>query len=219
MRLLVLTALAATTLAAEPGFESLFDGKTLSGWSVLPRKNAEGSWVVENGALRPEGKPGSLASEREYGDFDLRLEWKIAKLGNSGVYYRGGGDNPTATAIEYQLADNARPPSQQYPDRRCGAAYGLYAPSKDATRPVGQWNTARIVAKGSHVQHWLNGVKIADFDTESEEFRIRLAASKFSKEPAFARARSGKIILQDHASAVWFKNIRIRSPIMSPERQ
>jgi len=211
MRFLVIAALAATTLAAEPGFESLFDGETLIGWSVVPRKNAEGGWVVEDGALKPEGKPGSLASARTYGDFDLRLEWKIAKLGNSGVYYRGGADNPTATAIEYQLADNARPQSQQNPDRRCGAPYGLYSPSQDATRPVGEWNTTRIVARGSHIEHWLNGVKIAEFDLDSEDFAARLAASKFSETEDYAKARRGKIILQDHASAVWFKNIRIRS--------
>ena len=211
MRLAILIALTAGALAAEPGFDSLFDGKTLAGWSVISRKNVEGSWLVEDGALKPEGKPGSLASQREYGDFDLRLDWKIAKLGNSGVYYRGGTDNPTATAIEYQLADNERPPSQQYSDRRCGAAYGLYPPIEDATRPIGQWNTLRIAARGSHIEHWLNGVKVADFDTDSDDFSARLAASKFSKQPGFAKARRGKIILQDHASAVWFKNIRIQS--------
>lgn len=209
---LLLLILAGSTLAAESGFEPLFDGKTLEGWTVLPGERPSGAWFVEAGILKPEGRPGNLATEGVYGDFDLRLEWKIAKLGNSGVFYRAPSTgSPSGAAIEYQLADNDREASQKYPNRRCGAAYGLYVPKVDASNAPGEWNSLRIVARGDHVQHWLNDHKVIEFDLASEDFRSRVASSKFSRNASFAKARRGRIVLQDHASAVWFRNIRIRS--------
>jgi len=208
---LLLLILALNAPGAEPGFQPLFDGSTLQGWTVLPGKRPSGAWVVESGMLKPEGRPGNLATEGVYGDFELRLEWKIAKLGNSGIFYRvPPADNPSGAAVEYQLADNEREASRKHANRKSGAAYGLYAPKVDASNAPGEWNTLRIVARGDQLQHWLNGRKVAEFDLASDDFRARVASSKFSKNASFARARSGRIVLQDHASAVWFRNIRIR---------
>ena len=210
MRLaLALLALHAAALSAEPGFEALFDGSTLSSWTVLPREEPSGGWRVEDNVLVVEGRPGNLATSDQFADFDLRLEWKLGELGNSGVFYRfEGTGNPVAAAIEFQLADNARVASQQHANRRAGSAYGLYAPQGDWSRPPGEWNTLRVVARGDHVEHWLNGRKVVEFDLGSPDFAARARAA--GKDEAFARARSGRIVLQDHASRVWFRNIRIR---------
>lgn len=210
MRLaLALLALHGVALAGEPGFEPLFDGSTLSGWTVHPRAETSGGWRVENDVLLVEGRPGNLATSEDYGDFDLRLEWKLGELGNSGVFYRfAGTGNPNGAAIEYQLADNARPASQQHANRRAGSAYGLYAPRDDRSPAPGEWNTLRVVARGDRVEHWLNGRKVVEFDLGSPDFAARARAA--GKDEAFARARSGRIVLQDHASRVWFRNIRIR---------
>jgi len=206
---LALLALHGAALAAEPGFEALFDGSTLSGWTVLPREEPTGGWRVENNVLLAEGRPGNLATSDQFANFDLRLEWKLGKLGNSGVFYRfAGTGNPIATAIEYQLADNARPASQQHANRRAGSAYALYAPQGDWSRPPGEWNALRVVARGNRVEHWLNGQKVVEFDLSSPDFAARAQAA--GKDGAFARAKTGRIVLQDHASRVWFRNIRIR---------
>lgn len=208
---LLLLATAACW-AAEPGFAPLFDGTSLAGWSVLPRENGDGRWIVTDSVLTVEGRPGSLATDGQYGDFDLRLEWKIAPLGNTGVFYRvPETGNPVNDAIEYQVADNERPASRKHPDRRCGAAYGLYTPTEDAARPPGEWNALRILAHGPQVEHWLNGRKVASFEIGSEDFLRRVAASKFAKHPAFAKARLGRIVLQDHGGRVAFRNVRIRT--------
>jgi hypothetical protein len=192
-------------------FMPLFDGKTLDGWRVLPGKEPSGQWVVEDGALKPEGKPGSLATARAFGDFELVVEWKTAPDGNSGIYYRvpPSAQSATGAAIEYQLADNARKASQEFPDRRNGAAYGLYPPSEDASKPVGEWNESRILADGKHIEHWLNGKKVADFEIGSDDWNQRLAASKF-ENAAFGAAPRGRIVLQDHGQAVWFRSVRLR---------
>ncbi|MDE0106615.1 MAG: DUF1080 domain-containing protein [Bryobacterales bacterium] len=210
MRLaLALLALHGAALCAEPGFETLFDGSTLSGWTVLPREEPSGGWRVEDNVLLVEGRPGNLATSDEFADFDLRLEWKLGELGNSGVFYRSvGTGNPALAAIEYQLADNARPASQQHANRRAGSAYGLYAPQVDSAPQIGAWNTLRVVARGDRVEHWLNGQKVVEFDLGSPDFAARARAA--GKDEAFAQARSGRIVLQDHASRVWFRNIRIR---------
>lgn len=205
-----LLAIIGLCQAAEPGFEPLFDSRTLDGWITLARNEATGAWKVAESILYVEGRPGNLATDTDYSDFDLRLEWKVRALGNSGVFYRvADGGSAFRGAIEYQLADNAREASQAHPDRRAGAAYGLYPPTQDCARPPGEWNALRIVVRGSEASHWLNGCKVAEFQIGSDEFNRR-AAAKFPNEKRFAVARTGRIVLQDHASAVWFRNIRIR---------
>lgn len=208
--LLVLLLAASQCLAEDSGFTPLFDGETLHGWTLVPRERPSGQWRFEGATLVVEGRPGNLASDEEYGDFDLRLEWKIGPMGNGGVFYRvAGPGNPASTAIEYQIADNGRKASVENADRRSGAAYGLYAPSEDVSRPPGAWNSLRIVAQGRHVEHWLNGHKVAAFEIDSDDFRRRVAA-KFPGRAGFGAARRGRIILQDHGSTVWFRNARIQ---------
>ncbi len=209
--LLLLLALASAPVlaSAEGDFTPLFDGATLEGWQVETRQGVSGGWTAGQSELQVEGRPGNLSTVALFGDFELRLEWRIKKLGNSGVFYRvAERGNPANTAIEFQIADPARPASQQHADRLPGAAYGLYAPTGDAARPPGQWNAMRIVARGPRVEHWLNGRKVVEFDLASEEFARRAEAA--GKAAGFAQAKRGRIVLQDHASSVRFRDIRIR---------
>ncbi len=209
--LLLLVIAAPQCLADEPGFAPLFDKETLAGWTLLPREQSSGEWRIEGDSVVADGKPGNLATNQEFGDFDLRLEWKIGRMGNSGVFYRvAKPGNPASAAIEYQIADNARKASVENPDRRAGAAYGLYAPPEGVSRPPGEWNSLRIVARGHYVEHWLNGHKVADFEIGSDDFRRRVTA-KFPDQADYAAARRGRIVLQDHGSKVWFRNARIRT--------
>ena len=208
--LVVLLLAAPQCVADEPGFTPLFRGEALTGWTLLPREQPSGQWRFEGGNLVVDGRPGNLATDEEYGDFDLRLDWKIGPMGNSGVFYRvAEPTKPVSTAIEYQIADNSRDASVENPDRRSGAAYGLYAPAEGVSRPPGEWNSLRIVAQGRHIEHWLNGHKVAAFEIGSDDFRRRVAA-KFPGRAGFAAARRGRIILQDHSSTVWFRNARIQ---------
>jgi hypothetical protein len=201
------------------GFVSLFDGRTLQGWHGY-RKQGQPiqGWEVIDGAIVRTGAGGDLVSDRSYGDFELRIDWKISPGGNSGIFYRGdestGGESEAEiyhTAIEYQVLDNDRhPDGKNGRDRWASALYGLYAPDKIATRPVGEWNQTRIVVRGNHVEHWLNGEKVVDCEIGSPDWKARVAASKFKEWPSFATLRSGVIGLQEHGDAVSYRNIRIR---------
>jgi len=196
---------------AKQGFQPLFDGKSTTGWYLVKPERAKGEWVAEDGCLTTKGRPWELATEKVYGDFELRFEWKLAPGGNSGVLYRVvKGTHPPTSGPEYQLLDNERHGSDQVATRKTAAAYAIYAPERDATKPAGEWNTARIIVRGNHVEHWLNGERVLAFEMNTPEWNALVAKSKFAKYPRFAKAREGHIVLQDHASPVWFRNLRIR---------
>ncbi len=214
-----LTAASPNSLSAREraeGFELLFDGETTHGWFLLRPADADGKWIVEDGCLVPRDRPRELASNKTFDDFELRFEWKIAPGGNSGVMYRvEKGYHAPTTGPEYQLLDDERHKVGSIPDRKTAAAYGIYPPEKDATKPAGEWNTARIIVRGDHVEHWLNGVKVLAYEMHSHDWKTRVAKSKFAKHPQYGRARSGHIVLQDHGSGVWFRGIRFRK--LEPE--
>lgn len=156
---------------------------------------------------------GDLVSLPSLENFELDFEWKIAPGGNSGVFYRVNPDLGPAyeSGPEYQILDNKGHPDGRNPLTSAGSAYGLYAPSQDASKPAGEWNSGKIVVDGSHVEHWLNGVKILEFTMGSEEWAARVAASKFAAWPGFGVQKSGHIVLQDHGAEVAFRAIRLRA--------
>lgn len=223
MKLFGIAALAALSLCAADGpWISLFDGKTMTGWRGF-RGAADPVWMVKDGALIVDrkgvpGTPGngksSLLSERAFGDFELEWEWKNAPGGNSGLFYRATEEEerPQWTAVEYQLLDGAaHPDGKNGPDRWSGAAYALYAPAADAkTRPVGEWNRSRIVARGTHVEHYLNGKLACTFEFGSADWKKRVAAGKFAEYQKFGVAARGHIALQDHGHFTAFRAIRVR---------
>lgn len=200
--------------ADETGFAPLFDGRSLAGWHLY-RKAGEPivGWEAADGAIVRTAPGGDLISDRQYGDFDLRFEWKISPGGNSGVFYRATEDEEAAywTGIEYQVLDDDRhPDGRNGPDRHAAAVYGMYPPEGAATAPVGEWNHGRIVARGARVEHWLNGAKVAEYALWTPEWKARVAATKFKDWPGYGMARRGHIGLQDHGDEVSYRNIRIK---------
>ncbi|MBN2450681.1 MAG: DUF1080 domain-containing protein [Lentisphaeria bacterium] len=210
-----LWALAGCCLA--PGWcgeepVSLFDGETLAGWTRANGQPVSGGWVVEEGLLQRKSKAGDLFTAREYADFTFEIEWKVAVKGNSGIKYRFTRYEGMQNGPEYQLLDDDGHPDAKAGegDRRTACLYDiLKADTADVVRPAGEWNTTRIVARGSVVEHWLNGKMVLRYDADTDAFREAVQRSKFSKVPDYGAKRSGRIMLQDHGDPVWFRNIRI----------
>jgi hypothetical protein len=199
----------------------LFDGTSLSAWRGYKSSAAPDGWTIENGALAKDGHVGDLITRDQFGDFELELEWKIGRAGNSGIFYRGiedadfkgpaNDDRIYTTGPEYQLLDDNEAADNKSRLTCAAAAYGLYPSPPGHLKPVGDWNKARIVARGAHVEHWLNDAKVVEYELWSADWEAKVAATKFKAWPKFGRAARGHIGLQgDHAGALAFRNIRIR---------
>jgi hypothetical protein len=221
-------ALAVSTLvAAEPkpntlstaeksaGWKLLFDGKSLDGWRGYKAEKIGDGWAVQDGAitLTKEKGAGDLMTKEDFGDFELAFDWKITETGNSGVIYRVGlGDNaPYRTGPEYQVLDNIKATDNKKPNHLAGSLYDIgAAPGADWVKPVGEWNTGKIVVRGWKVEHWLNGKKVIAIDLASAEGKAAIAESKFKTWPKFASLARGHIALQDHGHVVSFRSIKVR---------
>jgi hypothetical protein len=179
------------------GFTSLFNGQNLDGWKH------SGNWMVEDGVITRQGKGGSLVytDAKIPDDFELRFDWKVAKGSNSGVYYR-------PTQYEYQILDNAVHADGKNPRTSAASLYFCMQPSVDATEPVGQWNSARVVCKGTVIQHWLNGVKVIHFDYNDPKWKFNVEMLR--QRGGDLAARGANLSLQDHGDPVWYRNIRLR---------
>lgn len=224
-RALSVTACLLTSTGSagqEPGdWVRLFNGENLDGWRSYGEAVPRSAWIVADGAITldaddttTEMTGGDLITEQQFENFELELEWKISTGGNSGVFFgvREIPEHAVAylTGIEMQVLDNAGHADGERPETSAGSCYALYAPLRDVTRPVGEYNQARIVARDGLVEHWLNGEKIVEYDMNSEDWAERIGASKFAGWEHFGRYRRGHIALQDHTDPVWYRNIRIR---------
>lgn len=200
------------------GWRLLFDGHSLAGWRSLSSAEPGAGWKVMGGAIVRTGRSGDLVSNDEFGDFELSIDWKVEDATNSGILYRVAlGEKQTYyTGPEYQLLDNIKGADRFNPKHLAGALYDLVAPPKDYTQPVGSWNHTRIVVRGWHIEHWLNGEKIVDIDLGSPEGRALKMHSKFNVMPHFAAYPRGHIALQDHDNMVAFRNIKIRDLAGAP---
>lgn len=210
------TKSSSATGAAKPadneGWTSLFDGRSLEGWRTYASEQPPAGWSVANGVLARTGDGGDLMTTRTFGDFVLELDFRIAEGGNSGIMYRvtTEGERPYWSGPEYQILDNARhPDAKNGPDRLTGANYDLIPPGRNVSKPAGEWNTARIVVRGNHVEHWLNGEKVVEYEFGSPAWTRLVADSKFNAWPMYGKAPRGHIVLQDHGDHVEFRNIRI----------
>lgn len=196
------------------GFRLLFDGKTTMGWRGWKRATVPKAWGVRDAALAlvPGEDGGDLCTLEEFDNFELRLEWKVEPGGNSGIFYRATEDYGGAaeTGPEFQILDDERHPNGKTPETSAGAAYALYAPTKKVVKPAGEWNYTRIIAQGTRVEHWMNGVKIVEYEIGSEDWKARVSKSKFASLPEFGRKPKGRIVFQDHGYKVWFRSIRIK---------
>jgi hypothetical protein len=230
--LLAAAAAAAPAPAAEPntltdaekqaGWRLLFDGKSTTGWRGYKKDAMPPGWQVIDGALvRVSGGAGGkgagggddIVTLEQYGDFELLLDWKIVdKAGNSGLILRASEDAVTSwhTGPEMQILDNAAYPGRSVKEL-AGACYDLYAPPKDVSHPRGEWNSVRVVAKGPHIEHWLNGEKLVEYVLGSDDWNERVANSKFKDMPHFHKPPlKGHICLQDHTARIEYRNIKLR---------
>jgi 3-keto-disaccharide hydrolase len=204
-----------TAKEKKEGWKLLFDGKTTDSWRTY-KNLPDDSWKVINGELYckldSEGvtKRSDLITKDQYTSFEMQLDWKVAREANSGVLYHvvETHDGTYETGPEYQLIDDAI--SDLEPWQKSGADYAMHPPLKLAAKPVGEYNHTKIVVNGSHVEHWLNGEKVADFYAWTPEWQKLKATGKWKDYPDYGNAKSGFIALQDHGGGIWFKNIKIR---------
>ncbi|GAB3780068.1 hypothetical protein GCM10028818_31600 [Spirosoma horti] len=225
---------APNTLSAQEkkdGWKLLFDGKTTNGWrgaykDAFPAKG----WNVADGLLTIQKSDGSesqsfgdIVTDGEYSDFDLMFDFKLTEGANSGVKYFVAEQSPkpkgSAFGLEFQVLDDDKHPDAKLGrdgNRTVGSLYDLIPASSKKANPIGEWNTGRVVSKGQHVEHWLNGKKVVDYERGSEKFRQLVAMSKY-KAPEynangrFGEAPKGHILLQDHGNQVSFRNIKIKT--------
>lgn len=194
------------------GWRLLFDGKTTRGWRGFRQQTLPGGWKAVDGALTRVGPATDIVTNGEFGDFELVVEWKVGRSANSGILYRATEDVEVIwhAAPEYQVIDNAYKEPLK-PVQTAGANYDLHVPSRDVTKPVGSWNQTRLFVKGAHVEHWLNGVKVVEYELWSDDWEKRVKVSKFKDYPQYGRAKRGRIGLQDHGDMVAYRNIKIRA--------
>jgi len=217
---LTLALVAALAACASPGsagdddgWRPLFDGHSTAAWRGYRRPDVPAGWQVVDGALTRVEPAGDLVTVEQFGDFELAFEWQIAPGGNSGVMFHVSEDHeaPWETGPEYQILDDAAHRDGLDPRTSAGANYALHTPEADEARPAGEWNEARLVVRGPHVEHWLNGAKLLEYELWSDDWSQRVAASKFGAMPDYGTRPRGHIVLQDHGDRVAYRNIRVRT--------
>jgi sugar phosphate isomerase/epimerase len=195
------------------GWQLLFDGKDLSQWRNFKQEGLSEKWVIEDGAIKLSGAGGGdILTKARYQDFDLRLDWKIAEGGNSGVLILADetGEHIYSHAPEIQILDNERHPDNKLDTHRSGSLYDMIASPAASHRIAGEWNQLRILLDQGQLTVWQNGVQTASVKIHGPEWQRLVAASKFADWPGFAANSSGHIGLQDHGDVVWFKNLKIK---------
>lgn len=200
------------------GFRWLFDGTSTRAWRGYHMDSMPTGWQVRDSALvrvSPDGAAGDIVSRDTFASFELRLDWKLEPGGNSGIMYhvrdaQSDSEETYMSGPEMQVLDDSG-----YADGRnrltsAGADYGLYPSPAGVVRRPGQWNEVRIIVNGPHVEHWLNGVKVVEYELGSPDWQAKVAASKFHQWPQYGMSRAGHIALQDHSGPVAFRDIRIK---------
>lgn len=220
---LITIALAARALyASEPntltpeektaGWKLLFDGKSTAGWRAMEKDTMPEGWVAEDGALHRKSRSTDIVTTDKFDDFDLLFEWKISAGGNSGLKYfikekRDGGLG--AVGHEYQCIDDGKAADGKIPTHLTASLYDVIVPKNNHPSPQGEWNTSRVLVKGNHVEHWLNGEKTVEYELGSDELKALVGKSKFKGSPYYTSKIKTLILLQDHGNEVWFRNLKI----------
>ena len=220
-----------TNKEIQQGWMLLFDGKSINQWRGRGKDHlTPKNWKIKQGLLTIEeidknkkGHAGDIITKKRYGNFELKLDYKITEGSNTGIKYfvseNLAGYEGIPLGLEYQIIDdapwlNAEKPIKQ--SHTVASLYDMIASQNKRVNPPGQWNHVRIFSKDSHVEHWLNGIKVVEFQRGSEEFKALVAKSKYARFKGFGLVKKGNILLQDHfgtpghPSKVCFKNIKIR---------
>jgi hypothetical protein len=208
------------------GWQLLFDGKTIQHWHNYGKTTIGQSWVVSDGAIHLDARPGKdghwqaadggdIISNESYQNFEFSVDWKIDTCGNSGIFFNVVEDTAKydygwKSGPEMQVLDNACHPDAKITKHRAGDLYDLISCKTETVKPGLQWNTAKIISKSGHLEQWLNGVKVVEVQMFTPEWEQLIAGSKFKEWPGFGKSDSGRIGLQDHGNKVWFKNIKIK---------
>lgn len=231
MKRYILSALVVAALAtgcsstksqssSNKGFTPLFDGKTTTGWHTYKKTVVGEAWKVEDGVLRfdpaarKNGGGGDLVTDKEYSNFHLKIDWKVAPGANSGIIYYVKEDpqygQTYSTGLEMQVLDNDGHPDGKITKHRSADLYDLVKSTSEPVKPVGEWNTAEIISKDGKLEHYLNGVKVVSTTLWDDNWKSLVAGSKFATWKDWGTFKSGKIALQDHGNEVWFRNIMIK---------
>jgi len=206
------------------GWQLLFDGTTAAGWHKYGNAPVGAAWKIADGAMyldtssKKDGKVvggGDIVTDEDYDNFHLKMEWKIAPGGNSGIMFYVIDDSvkykhPYETGPEMQVLDNALHNDSQYPKHRAGDLYDLIASTRETVKPAGEWNLAEIKCVNGKLDLYLNGENNVSVQLWDDSWKKMVAASKFKEWPDFATFKKGKICLQDHDNQVWYRNIMIR---------
>jgi hypothetical protein len=195
------------------GWVLLFDGSSTDGWRGYKKEKCPEGWRADGGALVCTGAGGGdLVTAEEFENFELALEWKVPRGGNSGIMFRvvEGEGASYMSGPEYQLLDNEAHKVGWDAPNAAGSCYALYPCEKNKAKPAGEWNTAKIVQDGGKVEHWLNGEKVCAYEIGSDDWKKKVAASKFKSWPQFAASAKGRICLQEHGNRVEFRSIKLR---------
>lgn len=213
------------------GWILLFDGNSFNGWHGLGQDVFPSThWVIDNGTIKrvakedvpslPDGKPapgGDIITDHTWRDFEFSFEWKVSSGSNSGIKYnvseefsasRGSGRG--ALGWEYQVIDDEGYPGGLKPYHQAGGLYDMIEATNKTLKPVGQWNKSKIVFVGNHGEHWLNDIKVVEYDMDTAEFEALFAKSKYFKIPNFKEKKKGSIVLQDHGNAAWYRNLKLK---------
>ena len=199
------------------GWKLLFDGKTTHGWRGYKKPAfPEKGWKIEDGILKKVGgeRGGDIITDEKLDDFELTWEWRVGAKGNNGLKYLVTEDRPSAPGHEYQMIDDKGNPDAANGAKRLTASfYDVLPPSSESLpKPAGEWNLSGIVVVGNHVEHWLNGRKVLEYELGSAAVRAAVASSKFKDAAGFGTKIKGHIMLTDHGDECWFRNIKVRAP-------
>lgn len=202
-------------VADSSNWEVLFDGSSVAHWRGFRSDSfPDQSWDSRNNILQTiEGaQPVDLITRDEYPDFELELEWRISRGGNSGILFHVSEDveKPWQSGPEMQLLDDDQHPDGKNPKTSAGSLFDLIAPQNKHLNPVGDWNQTRVLVSGGHVEYWLNGTKVVEYELGSDSLKALIDNSQFRNQQSYARQKNGHIVLQSYESQVGFRNIKIR---------
>jgi 3-keto-disaccharide hydrolase len=214
----IFQTLASGVATAKPKWQVLFDGKTTASWRGFRRQTfPEKCWVIESESLKTvagcdKSDQIDILTLNKYKNFEFELEWRVDPGANSGIIYLVSEDEDQTwkTGPEMQVLDDDKHPDGKIPKTSAGSLFALIAPANKTLRPVGEYNQARLVVRNGHVEHWLNGKKVLEYDLASDNLASLIAQSKFKTFHQFARMSEGHIALQFHGDNVWYRNVRVR---------